>query len=241
MRIVVWNCNMALHRKIDRLLALKPDVAVVPECATPELLRQKAALFIPEHFRWMAVKSEHKGLGVFAFGRYGLELPPGIDPDPELRVMLPLRVTGPTPFNLLAAWSFNATDGISASDPGPLLRAIDRYGSFLSQGQTVVAGDFNNHRVFDKPGRACNFLSTVPVLNRLGLHSVYHRAHGLTHEQDEPHPTLFWMRHRDKPYHIDYCFASSTLIDRMTACTVGSFDEWGQHSDHMPLVVDFAD
>ena len=39
MRIVAWNCNMALDRKIDALLALKPDIAIVAECAEPERLR----------------------------------------------------------------------------------------------------------------------------------------------------------------------------------------------------------
>jgi hypothetical protein len=29
MRIVAWNCNMALHNKYERLLALRPDIAVI--------------------------------------------------------------------------------------------------------------------------------------------------------------------------------------------------------------------
>jgi len=39
MRIVAWNCNMALDRKIEVLLALKPDIAIVSECAEPDRLR----------------------------------------------------------------------------------------------------------------------------------------------------------------------------------------------------------
>jgi exodeoxyribonuclease III len=225
MRIVVWNCNMALHRKMDRLLAMKPDVAIVPECARPELLKQKAGLFVPEDFRWMSVGNEQKGLGVLAFGSYGLEAPDGVEVDPSLRAMLPLRVTGPSPFNLLAVWDLGPLSGLSSREQGPLLRAIDRYRGFLQQRPTIVAGDFNNHRGFDKPGRAWNFMQAIPSLQGLGLHSAYHRAHCLTHEQDELHPTLFWMRHRDKPYHIDYCFASSPLIDRVTQCSVGAFDD----------------
>jgi len=33
MRIVTWNCGMALARKAPNLLALKPDITVVRECA----------------------------------------------------------------------------------------------------------------------------------------------------------------------------------------------------------------
>jgi hypothetical protein len=34
MRLVVWNANMAVHRKLDTVLEqLKPDVLVLWECA----------------------------------------------------------------------------------------------------------------------------------------------------------------------------------------------------------------
>jgi hypothetical protein len=42
MRIVAWNCNMALERKIDVLLGLAPDIAIVCECAEPERLRLRS-------------------------------------------------------------------------------------------------------------------------------------------------------------------------------------------------------
>ena len=35
---------MALHRKLDALRSLKPDVAVICECAEPERLLQKSGL-----------------------------------------------------------------------------------------------------------------------------------------------------------------------------------------------------
>jgi hypothetical protein len=33
MRIVVWNCKMALARKRQRLYDFLPNIAVIPECA----------------------------------------------------------------------------------------------------------------------------------------------------------------------------------------------------------------
>lgn len=62
MRIVAWNCNMGLHSKIDKLLSLKPDIAVIPECASPGILREKAALFVPDHCEWIPGSSNQKGL-----------------------------------------------------------------------------------------------------------------------------------------------------------------------------------
>src|SRR2546430_504234 len=47
MRIIAWNCNMALHKKYERLLSLRPDIAVIPECAHPDLISKRAAGFTP--------------------------------------------------------------------------------------------------------------------------------------------------------------------------------------------------
>ena len=44
MRLVAWNCNMALHRKVDALRALRPDVAVISECATPAILAERSVV-----------------------------------------------------------------------------------------------------------------------------------------------------------------------------------------------------
>lgn len=38
MRVVTWNCCMALHRKFDALLRLQPDIAIICECAEPKRL-----------------------------------------------------------------------------------------------------------------------------------------------------------------------------------------------------------
>ena len=44
MRIVAWNRAGGLHRKLGPLLKLKPDIAVVSECAEPEVLERKGGL-----------------------------------------------------------------------------------------------------------------------------------------------------------------------------------------------------
>jgi len=32
MRLVTWNCNSTVSKKLEKLIELKPDVAVVQEC-----------------------------------------------------------------------------------------------------------------------------------------------------------------------------------------------------------------
>jgi hypothetical protein len=47
LRIVAWNCAMALQPKANALLALRPDVAVVPECGQAPELGDRSAEMAP--------------------------------------------------------------------------------------------------------------------------------------------------------------------------------------------------
>jgi hypothetical protein len=111
MRLVAWNCNMALHRKIDALLSLRPDVAVISECAEPLRLRKTSkSSWIETEPIWFG-RNADKGLGVFAFNGYSIEY--GQRTLPYLRYILPVRVTGMLRFNLLAVWAQNASAGVT--------------------------------------------------------------------------------------------------------------------------------
>jgi hypothetical protein len=44
-RILVWNINMAAHKKIALLQQLAPDLAILPECAAPEVILAKCPEF----------------------------------------------------------------------------------------------------------------------------------------------------------------------------------------------------
>jgi hypothetical protein len=74
MRLVAWNCNMALHRKADALLSLRPDIAVISECAEPErLFRTGCSTWIETEPVWIG-RHATKGLAVFTFNGYQAEL-----------------------------------------------------------------------------------------------------------------------------------------------------------------------
>ena len=70
------------------------------------------------------------------------------------------------------------------------------------------------------------------------IYSAYHTFHKQIHGK-ELHPTQFMYRHQDKPYHLDYCFASSDFISRMSKVEIGTHEEWSHCSDHKPVVVEF--
>ena len=47
------------------------------------------------------------------------------------------------------------------------------------------------------------------------------------------HPTLYMYRKKDKPYHIDYCFVSADLAEKLESVEIGAYDQWVQYSDHV--------
>ncbi|MGI9500761.1 MAG: endonuclease/exonuclease/phosphatase family protein, partial [Geminicoccaceae bacterium] len=74
MRLIAWNCSMALHRKVEALLALRPDIAVIAECAEPERLRRLSSFdWIESEPVWVG-RHPAKGLAVFAFNGFRASL-----------------------------------------------------------------------------------------------------------------------------------------------------------------------
>jgi exodeoxyribonuclease-3 len=238
-RVVAWNCNMALDRKVDALLALKPDIAIVCECAEPERLRSKAS-WMQGAPVWIG-RNPHKGLAVFAFNGYAVRLADSYYS--SLRYIAPVHVDGPTQCNLLAVWAQNASaGGIRKHQLGPLRRGLSRYRSFLGERPAVIAGDLNSNTIWDKPGWRINHSTKVRILEEsFGLVSAYHAIRGEAHGQ-EREPTLYWRdRTKDGPtYHIDYVFLPAAWIGKVSHLSVGAFETWcgAGLSDHVPVVVD---
>lgn len=242
MRLVAWNCNMALHRKLDALLALRPDVAVISECAEPARLERLSRAWPIEHDPIWIGNNPTKGLAVLTFNGYRARLAENFAP--YLRHIAPVHIDGPMRFNLLAVWAQNANEGsIRKHQLGALRRALTRYRDFLTHAPAIVAGDLNHNVIWDKPGWRINHATTVDTLGRLGLVSAYHAITGEAQGR-ETTPTIYWRdRARDGPtYHIDYVFVPAAWLPAISAFHVGDFDDWCGNglSDHVPITVEIG-
>jgi exodeoxyribonuclease III len=91
LRLVTWNCGMAIHKKVEPLLALLPDLAILPECAEPDVIRTRAPTFSFTDCEWSVLQST-KGLGVFSFG--GLSMRRHQSWDRAFHLFLPLEIRG---------------------------------------------------------------------------------------------------------------------------------------------------
>ena len=240
MRLVAWNCNMALHRKLDTLRQLKPDIAIISECACPERLRTLGALDAAGADPIWVGDNPTKGLAVLAFNGYRLSLAQEFHP--TLRHLAPVHVTGPSEFNLLAVWAQNISGGnVRKRQAGPLRRGLAKYRAFLTGAPAIVAGDLNNNVIWHKPGYWINHGISVAILESYGLVSAYHARTG-EEQGRETVPTLYWRdRRKDGPtYHIDYVFLPRTWLDGIREFRVGTFEDWcgARLSDHVPVIVE---
>ncbi len=231
---------MALHRKFDALMRLKPDVAVISECANLQRLQDRGA---GEWFQgdpvWVG-DNPNKGLAVFTFNGYRAR--PHAPHYPTLRYVVPVHVEGPLPFNLLAVWAQNASGGNTRKHQlGPLRRALSKYASDFLRHPSVIAGDLNNNVIWDRPGWRINHMAQVAIMEKLGLVSTYHELSGEANGA-ETVPTHYWRdRKKDGPtYHIDYIFAPQPWLTHVKEFQVGTFEDWcgSGLSDHVPLVME---
>ena len=72
----------------------------------------------------------------------------------------------------------------------------------------------------------------------LGLVSAYH-SHARSEQGKEPDPTIYWRRHQDAPFHIDYVWIPQKWASAVLDVQVGTYATWveGGLSDHVPLTV----
>ena len=235
MKIITWNCNMAYRKKANMMLMHKPDIVIVPECEHPDKLKFGPEVLLPNDIFWFG-NNRNKGLGVFSYTDYKFELSDIHNPD--FRTIVPLRVTNKkNKFTLFAIWANNPQDR-GHEYVGQIWKAINFYSGLLRNKKTMLVGDFNSNTIWDKPRREGNHSTVVELLARKGIHSTYHKFFNQKQGQEE-HSTLFMYRHKDKSYHLDYCFASNDFINKLSNVEVGTHNDWSKHSDHTPLIITF--
>jgi len=226
---------MAFRRKANLLLVHKPDIVIIPECEHPDKLKFDDGVPTPNDIFWFG-NNQNKGLGVLSYSNYKFQL--DVTHNPDYRIVLPLTAKNKKlSFSLFAIWANNPQDK-GFEYVGQIWKALNFYDGLLKNKRTMLIGDFNSNTIWDKPRREGNHSTVVDLLAKKGIHSTYHKFFDQKQGQEE-HSTLFMYRHKDKSYHLDYCFASNDFIKKLSNVEVGVYNDWSKHSDHTPLIVTF--
>lgn len=229
MRIISWNCNGALRKKLSTLLHYDADVYVIQECEDPKKSVCQDYKSWAANYLWVG-GNKNKGLGVFA--KPGITLAPlNLDPG-SLESFIPCTLNGQ--LLLLAVWTRQANSP-TFRYIGQMWKYLQKHKATLSDKDAVIIGDFNSNICWDVWDRWWNHSDVVRDLEELGIYSLYHSVKG-EDQGSESEPTFFMHRKRERPYHIDYAFVSGKYLPS-ASLEVGNPRTWLEHSDHMPLFV----
>ena len=226
---------MAFRKKAPFILAHEPDILIVPECEHPDKLKFNTGIATPTDMLWFG-ENRNKGLGIFSYSHFKFKLLR--NHNPAFKMIIPIAVTGgEIDFTLYAVWANNPGDP-DGQYVEQVWKAIQHYDKKLKGKPTMLAGDFNSNTIWDRKYRAGNHSNVVKRLEEKGIVSCYHLHHKQV-QGKEAHPTFYLYRHKDKPYHLDYCFASAQISDKISSVEIGDHDFWKQYSDHVPVMITF--
>jgi len=229
MKLIIWNCKKDYNYKAKLIVIQEPDLVIIPECEKSEFLTFAGEIVKPTDFIWYGEPSADRGIGIFSYSNYQIKL---LEiHNPAIKHVIPVLVTnGKESFNLLAVWTLKPYTK-------QMWDAIKYYSGVLAN-DIIIAGDFNSNSLWDSANKNSSHSEFVKHLESKEILSVYHHFYNET-QGKESTPTFHWYHHEDKPFHIDYCFASKKLISKLTNVEIGKFADWAKHSDHMPMSITF--
>lgn len=227
---------MSLQSKAHLLAGFRPTIAVLPESAHPDKTGPALTAAGATSVQWIG-GNPNKGLMVATFGDWTARIDEWYDPGYQW--VMPVHIEGAALIRMLAVWDMNhrGSGHESARQQGSCRASMQHYAPFLAGpcDLSVITGDFNNSVYWDSGKSTNRFGDFMDQLERAGFVSAYH-VYQRCARGAEPHPTLWWTRNPDKPYHVDYTFVSPP--DAVAAVHLGSHDHWLAHSDHSPATVD---
>jgi exonuclease III len=223
---------MKLDKKVDALLSLNPDIAIVPECSEKSIIALQQRGFCTLWFG----SNPNKGMGIIC----RKEWPIRALPQPDQQWIAPIAVDSPMPFTLIAIWACAVGSSRENRYIGQVYQALIAHPEWFNENPVVLAGDFNSNKIWDTKRKVGNHSAVVKLLNERGLVSAYHEHFGEP-QGGESRSTLHMFRHEDKPYHIDYIFIPREWVPRLLTVAVGEYEQWSKLSDHCPVIVELAD
>ena len=227
---------MKFREDYKLIFPLNPDIVVIPECENINKIDLSSFSENVTDSYWIG-DNESKGLGIFTFNGFKIELYENYND--KYKYILPLIISRENEkYNLIGCWTKKVSGGLEYIEQ--LQHSLDDYNSFLDDKNVIICGDLNSNQYWvNMGGDDLNHQDVVDKLSKKGIHSSYH--HFFNEEQGkETTPTFYHYHKEDKPFHIDYCFLSKSLIDRLKKVEIGKYDDWMNYSDHVPLIIDLT-
>jgi endonuclease/exonuclease/phosphatase family metal-dependent hydrolase len=233
LRLITWNCRIgAFRKKAQRIAPLRPDVLAVQEV---EPIKNHPAFdgAVQSTYRDSVSDPEYprRAIGMFSYTGMVLHAVDLDDPMDAFRRYEAYR--GDLIFQVAVVWTAVTDSPQTAYRQAH--EGVARHQDWIKQRPTVILGDFNANAAF----KSNNWIDLMDLLNPLGLVSAYHHCFKEAFGAE----TCCTYFHRGNPsagFHIDYCFLPDSWASHIEDVKVGSYEDWQDVSDHVPLIVDIA-
>lgn len=224
---------MAFRKKFMHVLNPSIDIAVIQECEHIEKLKIGLAGTPHNEIIWYG-NNIHKGIAIISFNDVHIALSEHFNQ--EFEYILPIDlIIKKQHLKLFAIWAMPHKLERRKRYVGQIWGAVNYYKEAF-ESNSILIGDFNSNAIWDKEHKHGNHSDVVSFLDKYNIRSLYHELKNEAPGQ-EKEPTIYLLKQKSKPYHLDYCFASNELITAKTTIEVGRIEDWLKYSDHMPLMV----
>lgn len=224
---------MAFRKKYEQILTYEPDLLIVPECEHPDKFNNN----FYNNVLWIG-DNKNKGLAIFGFN--DIEITIHESDCRDYKYVLPVTVDGSEAMNLIAIWSQNNIEDPRRRYIGEVWKSLNYYKDLLKS-PTIIAGDFNWNVIWDEEHQKYPLHGTLTdVINLLNQFEIFSMYHTFTKVKfgTEKEPTLYFRKNMKNPYHIDYIFAPTDIVNKTKSFSVGKYEDWISLSDHMPLIAE---
>ena len=233
MRVISWNCQGGYRKKIDNILELNPDIVVIQECESLESLRSFCKEKIPLKSFWFGGFYPHRGVGVFFYKDYQIL---SMENDISIEFIVPMKIMNNFEFYLFAIWAMAPM----GKDKGKsytyqIEKTITKHEGILRNNLSILIGDYNTPNI-EKPVEKTGFM-VVEEFKKLEVFSAYHEYFKKGYGEHN-HYTFYQHKKTEFKHMLDYCFASKSIIERISNVEIGKYEDWIKYSDHCPLIVE---
>jgi len=246
MKIVTWNCNGALRKKLEEVDSLGADLLLIQECENPESSSGHYRDWAGDYL-WLG-NDKNKGIGVFPrngnnvsrlnwYGEFKINAFKRSHRShswstADLKLFLPFKFNDN--YTILGVWT-KGSDSEVFGYMGQFWKYLQIHDEDLSKPNTLIVGDFNSNAIWDKSDRWWSHSGVIGEIAELDIYSLYH--HRKNEDQgSESKPTFYLHRNKNRSYHIDYAFVSEDLLNS-SDIEIGSIGDWLPLSDHMPITI----